>query len=125
MQIHPLSPMRAAPACPSPVDIWQTLLTHLLNQHYGLTLNDTPFGNDGVIQEHIDAGISLCDAVNVIVEKYDLVRTDRQGFSAQEQSPLISSIDILRARKACGLMTRHGYKAVTDITHGKYSEVTR
>ena len=125
MQIHPLSPMRAVPPCLSPVDIWQTLLTHLLNQHYGLTLNDTPFGNDGVIQEHIDAGISLCDAVNVIVEKYDLVRTDRQGFSTQEQSPLISSIDILRARKACGLMTRNGYKAVTDITHGKFSEVTR
>ena len=125
MQTQPLSPMRAALACPSPVDIWRTLLTHLLNQHYGLTLNDTPFGNDGAIQAHIDAGISLCDAVNVIVEKYDLVRTDRQGFSAQEQSPLISSIDILRARKACGLMKRNGYKTVTDITHGKYRGVTR
>lgn len=125
MQTQPLSPMRAALACPSPVDIWQTLLTHLLNQHYGLTLNDTPFGNDGVIQEHIDAGISLGDAVNVIVEKYDLVRTDRHGFSVEEQSPLISSIDILRARKACGLMTRNGYKAVTDITHGKFSGVTQ
>ena len=74
-----------------------------------------------MIQEHINAGISLCDAVNFIVEKYDLVRTDRSGFSAQEQSPLISSIDILRARKATGLMTRSGYKAVTDITGGKYS----
>lgn len=125
MQTQPLSPTRAAPACPSPVDIWQTLLTHLFNQHYGLALNDTPFGNEGGIQEHIDAGISLCDAVNFIVEKYDLVRTDRQGFSKQEESPLISSIDILRARKACGLMTRNGYKAVTGITHGKYREVTR
>ncbi len=47
MQIHPLSPMRAAPTCLSPVDIWQTLLTHLFNQHYGLVLNDTPFGNEG------------------------------------------------------------------------------
>jgi cytoskeleton-binding toxin CbtA-like protein len=125
MQTQPLSPTRATPACPSPVDIWQTLLTHLLNQHYGLTLNDTPFGIEGVIQEHIDAGISLCDAVNFIVEKYDLVRTDRHGFSAEEQSPLINKIDILRARKASGLMTRNGYKAVTDITHGKYCEVTR
>lgn len=119
------SPARATPACPSPVDIWQTLLTHLFNQHYGLTLNDTPFGIEGVILEHIDAGISLCDAVNFIVEKYVLVRTDRQGFSAEEQSPLINNIDILRARKASGLMTRNGYKAVTDITHGKFSEVTR
>ena len=78
-----------------------------------------------MIQEHIDAGISLCDAVNFIVEKYDLVRTDRYGSSTTEQSPLISSIDILRARKACGLMTRNGYRTVTDITTGKYSKMTR
>ncbi|HHA2248663.1 TPA: TA system toxin CbtA family protein [Enterobacter ludwigii] len=107
----------------SPVAVWQRLLSHLLDRHYDLTLNDTPFGNDGVIQEHIDAGIPLCDAVNFIVEKYDLVRTDRRGFSAETQSPLISSIDILRARKATGLMVRHGYRAVTDITTGKYREV--
>jgi len=104
------------------VEIWQLLLSHLLDQHYGLTLNDTPFGNDGVIQEHIEAGISLCDAVNFIAEKYELVRIDRHGFSAETQSPLIGSIDILRARKATGLLTRHDYRAVTDITTGKYSE---
>ncbi|MCW1830372.1 toxin [Enterobacter asburiae] len=105
----------------SPVEIWQQLLTYLLERHYGFSLNDTQFGNDGVIQQHIDAGLSLCDAVNFIVEKYDLVRTDRRGFSAETQSPLISSIDILRARKATGLMTRSGYKVVTNITGGKYS----
>ncbi|HGM5323007.1 TPA: TA system toxin CbtA family protein [Serratia marcescens] len=123
MKTQSASPSRAAPSRPSPVEIWQTLLTHLLGQHYGLTLNDTPFGNDGVIQEHINAGISLCDAVNFIVEKFGLVRTDRRGFSAETQSPLIGSIDILRARRATGLMTRHGYRAVTDITAGKYREV--
>ncbi|EKS6643024.1 TA system toxin CbtA family protein [Citrobacter braakii] len=123
MQPQPLSQTREAPARLSPVEVWQQLLSHLLGQHYGLTLNDTPFGNDGVIQEHIDAGISLCDAVNFIVEKYDLVRTDRRGFSAEAQSPLLSSIDILRARKATGLMTRNDYKVVTDITTGKYREV--
>lgn len=121
MSILPVSRNREAQSSPSPVIVWQALLTYLLDRHYGLTLYDTPFGNDGVILEHINAGISLCDAVNFIVEKYDLVRTDCRGFSAQEQSPLISSIDILRARKATGLMTRSGYKAVTDITGGKYS----
>ena len=123
MQTQPLSSTQEASPRPSQVDIWQQLLSHLLDRHYGLTLNDTPFGHDGVIQEHIDAGISLCDAVNVIVEKYDLVRTDRHGFSAETQSPLISSIDILRARKATGLMTRNDYRTVTDITTGKYREV--
>ncbi|CAM6644965.1 TPA: TA system toxin CbtA family protein [Klebsiella quasipneumoniae subsp. similipneumoniae] len=121
MQTQALSSTREACPRPSPVEIWQRLLSHLLDHHYSLTLNDTPFGNDGVIQDHINAGISLCDAVNFIVEKYELVRTDRRGFSAEAQSPLISSIDILRARKATGLMTRSGYKAVTDITTGKYS----
>ena len=125
MQTQPLSSTQEATPRPSPVEIWQRLLSHLLDRHYGLTLNDTPFGNDGVIQEHIDAGISLCNAVNFIVEKYDLVRIDRHSFSAETSSPLIGRIDILRARKACGLMTRNSYKAFTYITTGKYSEITR
>lgn len=123
MQTSPAIPVRKASSHPAPVEIWQQLLEYLLDRHYGLTLNDTPFGNDGVIQEHIDAGISLCDAVNFIVEKYDLVRTDRRGFNAETQSPLLTSIDILRARKATGLMTRNGYRMVTDITTGKYREM--
>lgn len=35
--------MRAASSRPSPVGVWQTLLTSLLEHHYGLTLSDTPF----------------------------------------------------------------------------------
>lgn len=58
---------------PSPVEIWQILLSRLLDQHYGLTLNDTPFADERVIEQHIEAGISLCDAVNFLVEKYALV----------------------------------------------------
>jgi len=127
MRIYPVSAKQAAEterlSHVSPIAVWQRLLTYLLDRHYGLALNDTPFGNDGVIQEHIDAGISLCDAVNFIVEKYDLVRTDHRGFSAETQSPFLSSIDILRARKATGLMTRNDYRTVTDITTGKYREV--
>lgn len=119
MQTSTVSRARAASSCPSPTVIWQRLLTHLLHQHYGLTLNDTPFGDESIILEHIDAGISLIDAVNFIVEKYGLVRTDRPGFSIMAQSPFITRIDILRARKACGLMTRSGYKTVTAVTAGK------
>lgn len=123
MQTLSAIPARKAPSRLTPVEIWQRLLKYLLEQHYGLSLNDTPLGNGGVIPEHIEAGISLCDAVNFIVEKYALVRIDRHSFGTETQSPLISSIDILRARKACGLMTRCNYKTVTDVITGKYREV--
>lgn len=49
---------------PSPVQVWKQLLTYLLEHHYGLTLNDTPFHDDAAIQEHIEAGITLADAMN-------------------------------------------------------------
>ncbi len=68
----------------------------------------------------IEAGISLCDAVNFLVEKYALVRTDQPGFSACTRSQLINSIDILRARRATGLMTRDNYRTVNNITLGKH-----
>ncbi|MGI3453697.1 TA system toxin CbtA family protein [Citrobacter arsenatis] len=104
MQTISSHPTRATQPCLSPVEIWQRLLTCLLSQHYGLTLNDTPFSNETTILEHIDAGVSLCDAVNFLVEKYGLVRIDRKGFSWQEQSPYLSVVDILRARRSTGLL---------------------
>ena len=88
----------------SPVQVWQQLLTYLLEHHYGLTLNDTPFHDDTAIQEHIEAGITLADAVNFLVERYELIRTDRKGFTWQEQTPFLTAIDILRAKRATGLM---------------------
>lgn len=58
----------------SPLQVWQKLLIYLLEHHYGLTLNDTPFHDDAAIAKHIDAGITLADAVNFLVERYELVR---------------------------------------------------
>lgn len=81
----------------SSVQVWQQLLTYLLEHHYGLTLNDTPFHDDAAILEHIEAGITLADAVNFLVERYELVRTDRKGFTWQEQTPFLTATDILRA----------------------------
>jgi cytoskeleton-binding toxin CbtA-like protein len=125
MKTLPDTHVREVSCCPSPVTIWQTLLTRLLDQHYGLTLNDTPFVDERVIEQHIEAGISLCDAVNFLVEKYALVRTDQSGFSAGASSQLINSIDILRARRATGLMTSHNYRTVNNITLGKHPEAKR
>ncbi|WP_446911287.1 TA system toxin CbtA family protein, partial [Klebsiella pneumoniae] len=82
---------RAAKPCLSPVAVWQMLLTRLLEKHYALTLNDTPFGDERVIKEHIDAGITLADAVNFLVEKYELVRIDRKGFREGANKQVISS----------------------------------
>ncbi|AKL41512.1 TPA: toxin [Serratia marcescens] len=119
MQTLPVTPKRAAYGCPSPVVVWQSMLTYLLEQHYGLALNDTEFSDDTVIHEHIDAGISLADALNFTVEKFGLVRIDRRGFSYREQSPFITAIDILRARRATGLMTRLGYQTITSVIRGE------
>ena len=104
MKTLPSTISRAVKPCLSPVAVWQMLLTRLLEQHYGLTINDTPFCNEAVIKEHIDAGITLADAVNFLVEKYELVRIDRKGFSWQEQTPYISVVDILRARRSTDLL---------------------
>lgn len=87
-----------------PVQVWQQLLTYLLDHHYGLTVHDTPFHDDTAIEEHIEAGITLADAVNFLVERYELVRTDRKGFTWQDQTPFLTATDILRARRATGLI---------------------
>ncbi|BFT83225.1 hypothetical protein GVv1_40170 [Enterobacter pseudoroggenkampii] len=64
-------------------------------------------------KEHIDAGITLADAVNFLVDKYELVRIDRRGFNWQEQSPYLRAVDILRARQATGLLRRSRNNAVS------------
>lgn len=104
MQTLPARPSPAA-ASPrlSPLEAWQKLLTYLLSRHYGLELNNTPFCDDAVIQEHIDRSLSPMDAVNYIVERYALVRIDRSGFSIREPSPFLTPTDILLARHATGL----------------------
>ncbi|EAB8210254.1 toxin [Salmonella enterica] len=101
-----LSSPAAASSRLSPVEVWQKQLSYLLQRHYGLELNDTSFCDDIVIQEHINAGVTLADAVNFIVEKYELVRIDRRGFSWQEPPPYLRAIDILWARKETCLLTR-------------------
>jgi cytoskeleton-binding toxin CbtA-like protein len=115
MKTLPATTQRAAKPCLSPVAVWQMLLTRLLEQHYGLTLNDTPFSDERVIQEHIDAGITLADAVNFLVEKYELVRIDRKGFNWQEQSPYLRAVDILRARQATGLLRQSRKNGTMNI----------
>lgn len=74
------------------------LLTSLIDQDYCLTLNGTPFSDEAVIQKHIEAGIILADAVNFLVERYELVRIDQKGFSMQDQESWLTTMDVHRAR---------------------------
>lgn len=50
MKTLPATTTQAAELCLSPVAVWQMLLTRLLEQHYGLTLNDTPFNDETAIK---------------------------------------------------------------------------
>ncbi|HAT1684532.1 TPA: hypothetical protein I8Y21_005326 [Klebsiella oxytoca] len=107
MRIYPVSAKRAAEierlSPVSSVAVWQRLLTYLLDRHYGLTLNDTQFGDDGTIQECIDAGDPLLDALNEVVEDDELERTDNRGKSLLFRSSLLTPADIRNAQKAVGL----------------------
>ncbi|BFI55484.1 TA system toxin CbtA family protein [Yersinia pseudotuberculosis] len=93
-------------ALPVPA-IYQRLLTFLLEHHYGLSLNDTPYHDEQAIAQQIEQGISVGDTINTLVEKYVLVRIGRAGFSALAQDPMLSKGDIVRARQAAGLWRAH------------------
>ncbi|CNL16141.1 ypjf toxin protein [Yersinia aldovae] len=90
---------RATPPGALPVSaIYQQLLAFLLEHHYGLSLNDTPYHDEQVIAQQIEQGISVGDTINTLVDKYALVRIGRTGFSALAQDPTLSKGDIARAR---------------------------
>ncbi|EKN5109509.1 TA system toxin CbtA family protein [Yersinia enterocolitica] len=93
-------------ALPVPA-IYQRLLTFLLEHHYGLSLNDTPYHDEQAIAQQVEQGISVGDTINTLVEKYALVRIGRNGFSALAQDPMLSKGDIVRARQAVGLWRAH------------------
>ncbi|KNA29461.1 hypothetical protein ACO03_11125 [Pantoea ananatis] len=107
MQTLPTIPTRKAPSRPSPVEIWQLLLTYLLERHFGLELNDTPFCSESVIQQHIEAGVTLADAINFLVEKYDLVRIDTSSNPYYEPEIFLTAADVLKASHATGLTQRN------------------
>ncbi|MDU2731513.1 TA system toxin CbtA family protein [Pantoea sp.] len=102
-----IHPGRAASCCLSPVAHWRTLLVYLLEKHFGLELNDTPFCSESVILQHIEAGVTLADAINFLVEKYDLVRIDTYGDTYSESEIFLTAADILKASHATGLTQRN------------------
>ncbi|CAI2041359.1 Toxin YeeV [Serratia fonticola] len=65
---------------------YQQLLAWLLDHYYGLTLNDTPYHDPLAIAQQIEYGVTVRETVNELVQKFDLVRVDRPGFSLLAQS---------------------------------------
>ncbi|MBB3303896.1 MULTISPECIES: TA system toxin CbtA family protein [unclassified Enterobacter] len=98
---------RGASCCLSPEDHWRTLLVHLLDKHFGLELSDTPFCSESVIQQHIEAGVTLADAINFLVKKYELVRVDISSKAYAEPEMFLTAADILKASQATGLTQRN------------------
>ncbi|EKN4010478.1 TPA: TA system toxin CbtA family protein [Yersinia enterocolitica] len=107
MPTSAIHPRRAASCCLSPVAHWRTLLVYLLEKHFGMDLNDTPFCSESVILQHIEAGVTLADAINFLVEKYELVRIDTCGDTYTEPEIFLTAADILKASHATGLTQRN------------------
>ncbi|WP_425019217.1 TA system toxin CbtA family protein [Pantoea agglomerans] len=107
MPTSAIHPGWAASCCPSSVAHWRTLLVYLLEKHFGLELNDTPFCSESVIQQHIEAGATLADAINFLVEKYDQVRIDTSSNPYSEPEIFLTAADILKASHATRLTQRN------------------
>lgn len=62
-------------------------IARMFDRYHSSIMPTTPFYKEEVITEHIQAGITLADSVNFLVEKYELVRIDRKRFTWREQAP--------------------------------------
>lgn len=107
MPTSAIHPGRAASCCLPSVAHWRTLLMYLLEKHFGMDLNDTPFCSEPVILQYIEAGVTLADAINFLVEKYELVRIDRRGNTCPESEIFLTTADILKASHPTGLTQRN------------------
>jgi cytoskeleton-binding toxin CbtA-like protein len=83
---------------PAPA-IYQQLLTFLLDRHYGLALNDTPYSDPEAVRTQIDAGVPIRETINDLVEEHSLTRIGRW----MEHSACLSAGDILQAYRAMRL----------------------
>lgn len=95
--------LRTTPNANQALAEYQQLLIWLLNHCYGLELNDTPYHDPHAVIQQIEYGMTVRETINELVEKFDLVRIDRPGFSLLAQDPTVSGGDMLRARSALGL----------------------
>ncbi len=99
--------------------IWRIFIIYLFRKHYGIDINDTPFSEVDTIQSYIASGYSLLEAINTVVEKYNLTKIDCDFLSTEESSPFIRQVDILCSCRMLGLMKGKNYKIVIDAINGR------
>ncbi|MBD2806414.1 TA system toxin CbtA family protein [Xenorhabdus szentirmaii] len=61
---------------PLKLTVWQVIAACLLKRHFGLSLNDTVLCERDTVAYVMQRGIRPYQAINDIVDKYDLTRLD-------------------------------------------------
>lgn len=74
---------------------YQKIAAFLLEKHFGLTLNDTNLHDDDVVMGLVGLNIPVYEAINHLVEKYQLDRIDQNAWSPQ--SPLLTASNVMIA----------------------------
>ncbi|MCE9901864.1 TA system toxin CbtA family protein, partial [Raoultella terrigena] len=62
-------------------------IARMFDRYHSSIMPTTPFYKEEVITEHIQAGITLADSVNFLVEKYELVRIVPKRIYMARASP--------------------------------------
>lgn len=58
--------------------VWQVIAAALLKRHFGLSLTDTALCETDTVAELIAGGVRPSEAINELVDKYDLTRLNTQ-----------------------------------------------
>ncbi|SFN39778.1 TA system toxin CbtA family protein [Xenorhabdus japonica] len=65
---------------PLRLTVWQMIAAALLKRHFGLNLNDTVLCETGTVAELLTSGVRPSEAINELVDKYDLTRLNSQAI---------------------------------------------
>ncbi|MDC9591681.1 TA system toxin CbtA family protein [Xenorhabdus sp. XENO-10] len=66
---------------PLRLTVWQVIAAALLKRHFGLSLNDTALCETDTVTELIANGVRPSDAINELVDKYDLTRMNASAMT--------------------------------------------
>ncbi|AOM41300.1 MULTISPECIES: TA system toxin CbtA family protein [Xenorhabdus] len=58
--------------------VWQVIAAALLKRHFGLSLTDTALCETDTVAALIARGVRPSEAINELVDKYDLIRLNTQ-----------------------------------------------